>query len=102
MRDKVKREAFRPFLQDETHRVREALAAKTYALDAVKAACVAAASKGYGSVTLPPPTALDLARTDAGAAARAWLIEQGLRATWEKRTEPATGEVYPVLVIDWD
>lgn len=102
MRDKVKREAFRPYLQDETQRVREAIAAKTYALDTVKAACMAAASKGFASVTLPPPAALDLARTDAGAAARAWLLEQGLRAVWENRTDRETGEFYPVLVISWD
>jgi hypothetical protein len=102
MRAKVETVKLGPALANEAQRAREALAAKVYALDAVKAACLDAATKGFSTLTLPPPAPVDLARTEAGSAARAWLMKEGVRAVWENRTMPATGETFPVLVISWD
>jgi hypothetical protein len=102
MRAKVELIPLGRFLRDEAQRAREALAKTVYGLDTVKAACLDAAAKGYPGLTIKPPAPLDLARTEAGRAALAWLADQGARAVWENRTDPATGETFPVLVVSWD
>jgi hypothetical protein len=89
-------------LADTAFDAREKLAAQIYSLEAVRTVCTEAAGKGYPGVTIKPPAPLDLARTEAGRAARAWLTDQGARAVWENRTDPATGDTFPVLVVSWD
>jgi hypothetical protein len=101
MRSKVDTTPLGLALAEETLRAREALAKQVFDLNTLKAACLDAALKGQPGLTIKPPTPVDLSRTDAAQDARAWLDQQGVRATWERRTDPVTAEVIPALVLSW-
>lgn len=80
---------------------REAVAAKLYGQESLRAAMVAAAGTGFETVTIGGPDGLDLRETPAAVASLAWLAGEKLTARWDQRNVPGIAGSTFDLVVSW-
>jgi hypothetical protein len=88
-----------PELQQETQNQREAVAADTFDLAAVRLALHQAAHKGQSTMRLRV-TLSGLNKTDAADKLVAWCQREGISMTWEKRVQDVPDEGRQVEIVE--
>lgn len=79
------RNAFRPFIVQETQAAREKLAAVHFAIDALREKITEAAMRGEGSIRLPlGQLSAELRGTAAADRLAEWSRQHGIRLEWSE------------------